>query len=404
MNEDSITELITDEAHSIPRLSQVEVPLIDNEPGITVYGHDTLFHARLRPVFRDGGWVPGGLGEDPTRVVVRRLAKESSDEDVNQEVRHSLKYYYPYVMQLFGASRIASLNKFLVYSNANVTTYIDFKGSKRGEDYRSYDSQYDTSFNSAWRYLKNEVPVDGFTLDVIFSETRTVNANGGSALIVVPALPSSPVDRAKLITKVLEEFQYKVNRRIDVANRAQFTRCPECLPSTGGWNLGLINSVLRCLENVEPHLEWGKFLIQSRSEEADEERDQDRRGRDEFNNAFEKAQKLAETLSKNTETGLNRAMNDVIMRSNLATSGICSWCAKKWERKEGQLFQTFEDSTAVITIVEEMPENLEGKRSSSFGCLEKLTNKPSYRLRIVMVVICLLLAGVLAFMKRGAGS
>lgn len=56
------------------------MPLIDNEPGITVYGHDTLFHARLRPVFRDGGWVPGGLGEDPTRVVVRRLAKESSDE------------------------------------------------------------------------------------------------------------------------------------------------------------------------------------------------------------------------------------------------------------------------------------------------------------------------------------
>lgn len=201
---------------------------------------------------------------------------------------------------------------------------------------------------------------------------------------MVPALPSSPVDRAKLITKVLEEFQHKVNRRIYVANRAQFTRCPECLPSTGGWNLGLINSVLRCLENVEPHLEWGKFLIQSRSEETDEERDQDRRGRDEFDNAFEKAQRLAEILSKNTESGLNRAMNDVIMRSNLATSGICSWCAKKWERKEGQPFQIFEDSTAVITIVEETPEDLKGKRSSSFGCLEKPTNKPGYRLRLVV--------------------
>ncbi|KAJ3744024.1 hypothetical protein DFH05DRAFT_1525029 [Lentinula detonsa] len=396
---ESMTELITDGVHSIPRLAQVEVPLVDNEAGITIYGHDTLFHARLRPVFCQGGWTLGGLGEDASRVIVRRLAKESSDEDVHQEIRQSLSYYYPYVMQLFGASKIGSPNKFLIYSNPNVTTYINFKGTRLGEDYRSYDAQYDESFNSAWRYLKNQVPVDGFTLDVIFSETRTVNANGGSALIVVPALPSSPVDRAKLITKVLEEFRYKIKRRLEVAKLPKFTRCLECLPSTSGWNSGLINSVLRCLNNVEPHLEWGQFLVQSRigqgqyaegpsDEDHVQDYDQAGRNKEEFDFEFEKADKLIKLLRETTESELNKAMNEVILRSNLASDGICSWCAKKWDRK--QLSPTMEDSSAFITIVEEEDTPIGSQReglSSAGRHLAELVYGGGYLMRLVKILL-----------------
>ncbi|KAJ4480150.1 hypothetical protein J3R30DRAFT_2587257 [Lentinula aciculospora] len=319
---------------------------------------------------------------------------------------HSLNYYYPYVMQLFGASRIGCPNKFLVYSNPNVTTYVNYKGSRQGEEYRSYDAQYDFSFNSAWRYLKNEVPVDGFTLDVIFSETRTVSANEGSALIVVPALPSSPVDRAKLIITVLQDFQYKVNRRIEVAKLPKFTRCPECLPSTSGWNLGLINSVLRCLQNVEPHLEWGKFLVQSgvgqdtRTSEQ-EDHDQGARRRDEFNVTFEKANQLIGNLRDNTEAELTNAMNDVIERSKLSSSGICSWCGKKWECQEDRPSLAFgvEDSAASITAVDDTSvDSLKGytERSSSSGYLPKV----AYEARIVMLVTCIVIAGTLVFVKK----
>ncbi|KAJ3725663.1 hypothetical protein DFJ43DRAFT_573902 [Lentinula guzmanii] len=411
---ESMTELITDGVHSIPRLAQVEVPLIDNEAGITIYGHDTLFHARLRPVFCQGGWTLGGLGDDASRVIVRRLAKESSDEDVHQEIRQSLSYYYPYVMQLFGASKIGSPNKFLIYSNPNVTTYVNFKGTRLGEDYRSYDAQYDETFNSAWRYLKNQVPVDGFTLDVIFSETRTVNANGGSALIVVPALPSSPVDRAKLITKVLEEFRYKIKRRLEVAKLPKFTRCLECLPSTSGWNSGLINSVLRCLNNVEPHLEWGQFLVQSRigqeryaegpsDEDHVQDYDQAGRNKEEFDFEFEKADKLIKLLRETTESELNKAMNEVILRSNLASGGICSWCAKKWDRK--QLSPTMEDSSAFITIVEEedTPINSQREGLSSVGRhLAELVYCGRYVMRIIILAVCILLVGVFTLLKKRA--
>ncbi|KAJ3795004.1 hypothetical protein GGU11DRAFT_261427 [Lentinula aff. detonsa] len=318
---------------------------------------------------------------------------------------------YPYVMQLFGASKIGSPNKFLIYSNPNVTTYINFKGTRLGEDYRSYDAQYDESFNSAWRYLKNQVPVDGFTLDVIFSETRTVNANGGSALIVVPALPSSPVDRAKLITKVLEEFRYKIKRRLEVAKLPKFTRCLECLPSTSGWNSGLINSVLRCLNNVEPHLEWGQFLVQSRigqgqyaegpsDEDHVQDYDQARRNKEEFDFEFEKADKLIKLLRETTESELNKAMNEVILRSNLASDGICSWCAKKWDRK--QLSPTIEDSSAFITIVEEdTPINSQRQGLSSVGRhLVELVYGGRYFMRIIILAVCILLVGVFTLLKN----
>ncbi|KAJ3972101.1 hypothetical protein EV361DRAFT_165885 [Lentinula raphanica] len=411
---ESLRQLIGDEALSIPRLAQVEVPLLDTQEGITIYGRETLFHARLRPVHCQGGWTLGGLGDDASKVVVRRLAKESSDEDVNKEIKHSLAYYDSYVMQLFGASKKGSPNKFLVYSNPSVTTYVHFKGSRQGEDYRNYDALYDQSFNSAWKYLRNEVPVDGFTLDVIFSETRTVNANGGNALVVVPALPSSPIDRTKLVTKVLEEFQSKVNRRVEVAYYRQYTRCLECLPSTSEWNLGLINSVLRCSKNVEPHLEWAKSLVQngieqehyaeasSSSEQGwDEVHDEawSRRRKEEFDEAFERANTLITTLKENTENDLNKAMNDVILRSNLASGGTCSWCGKKWDRD--QTFPKAESSAFITEVVEDNAPDGSQKDIIQVSQLSrlKLSYGSDYRTRIIVLVICMLLAGALVFMK-----
>ncbi|KAJ3829582.1 hypothetical protein F5880DRAFT_313444 [Lentinula raphanica] len=411
---ESLRQLIGDEALSIPRLAQVEVPLLDTQEGITIYGRETLFHARLRPVHCQGGWTLGGLGDDASKVVVRRLAKESSDEDVNKEIKHSLAYYDSYVMQLFGASKKGSPNKFLVYSNPSVTTYVHFKGSRQGEDYRNYDALYDHSFNSAWKYLRNEVPVDGFTLDVIFSETRTVNANGGNALVVVPALPSSPIDRTKLVTKVLEEFQSKVNRRVEVAYYRQYTRCLECLPSTSEWNLGLINSVLRCSKNVEPHLEWAKSLVQngieqehyaeasSSSEQGwDEVHDEEwsRKRKEQFDEAFERANALIMALKENTENDLNKAMNDVILRSNLASGGTCSWCGKKWARN--QTFPEAESSAFITEVIEDNAPDGSQKDIIQVSQLSriKLSCGSDYRTRIIVLVICMLLAGALVLMK-----
>ncbi|KAF9061873.1 hypothetical protein BDP27DRAFT_1337477 [Rhodocollybia butyracea] len=297
-----ITHNYSGSEEDVPRISQFEASPIDDLPCVTFHG-DTLFHARLQ--------TPNDQGR---LVVIRRLAKVTTDEDLHEEIKHAAAFFGPKFVHLCAASRRSSPNKFLVYSNS-ITTY-----ETPGEAYRNFDEKYTLTLKDALAYLQSK-SVDGLTLDILFNETRTVNLNEGTALIVVPTLPSAPAERVKIIVGVLQSYQKKVQNRLAVPTR--FTRCPECFPSTKRFYQSLVDSVLQSLENVQPHLEWARNLTHWQIQDEDKPEA-----------VFDDANRLVEDMRQNTAVSLYKGMNDLLERSTSAQKGVCIWCGKDWDRNQ----------------------------------------------------------------------